>query len=194
MESGGKIIPIVFSLTGHDGRGPDDKQIKSSIRNDWMEEFLASLSGSPSGKPLFTTSELAGAYQMSASTLGPQFYNATTGASVGYAYVARSSKLTLNGDGTFEAQNYGATGIGGPAHFAVEKGKGRFQLVRDGVSIMLVQRDAATGHEFKEHLAGAFTLPGDAGKVLITLPMGLAVTPLNIAQTSDHYLTKPPVK
>jgi hypothetical protein len=194
VESGGTVIPVVFALNGHDGTGPDGKFINSSIRHEWVEEMLNGLSGTPVNKPLFTNAELAGAYSMSSSTLGPQFYNVNTGASVGYAYVSRGGKMTLGADGTFEVMNYGASGIGGPANFQIEKGKGKYRLEKDGNGIMLIMTDSTTGRKFHEKLAGAFTLPGSAGKVIITIPMKALVTPASIAQSNDRYLTNPPKK
>jgi len=189
VESGGAVVPVLVTLTGSDGMGPDGKYVNPHIRDEWVEEFLGALSGTPTNRSLFTGPELAGSYKLSQSTTGPQLYNAVTGAYAGFAFVSRGNEITLRADGTFEAQFVGVSGINSINRYYQEKGKGRFKIVKEGMANILVMTDSASGREFKERLAGAFVLPGGAGKMLITLPVNMPVTAVNIAQSCDRYRT-----
>ncbi|MGC4045602.1 MAG: hypothetical protein QM758_17565 [Armatimonas sp.] len=188
IESAGKWYPVFVALIGMKGADAQGKQYYGRERHDWLEQALMSLKGTPSGKPLYTAAELAGAYSLSSSTLGPQYYNALTGASLGNGFVSRGIKLNLLANGTYTMDFAGASNMGGGTQFSSEKQKGPFRITTDKIGAFLVRR-RLNGQDSPDRLVGFYRLP-DGRKVLITLPPGYAPTLPNLWGNADRYFTK----
>lgn len=187
IESAGKWYPVFVALIGMKGQDAQGKQYYGSERHEWLEQALMSLKGTPSGKPLYTVAELAGAYTLSSSTAGPQYYNALTGASLGMGFVSRGIKLNLNANGTYTMDFAGASNMGHGTTFSSEKQKGPYRITTDKIGGFLVRR-RLNGNDSPDRLVGLYKLP-DGRKVLVTLPPGFAPTLSQLWQNADRYYT-----
>ncbi len=140
VESGSKWVPVMVSMTGE--KGFDDRKVllNGGERYDWLEEVLLGLKGTPSGKPLFTLSEVVGDFGTGSSSAGPMLYSTITGNSVGMNMLASSIKLNIKPTGAFTYQ-FGAanTYAGGGTQFLTDKDTGRITITQDKWGAFLVR-------------------------------------------------------
>lgn len=167
VETGGKWVPVMVSMTGEWGRDERGILLSDSERYNWLEDVLRSLKGTPSGKPLFVLSEFVGDFKTSFSSAGPMMYSTISGGAVGMNMVAGSTRLITKATGAFQYQYGGATTFaGGGTNFGTQKNAGKVSLTNDSWGAFLV----LNGNErtSKYRLVSASTLPGGQ-KQFITL-------------------------
>jgi hypothetical protein len=194
IESGGQIVPVVVVMNGHKGApagGNGTAEIGERERLNLLEALLATVAGTPSGKPLFSRAELAGEYELSSGAMGPSYVNAITGASIGMGFVSRSSKLRLAADGSYSGLDAGASGIGTATQFVSQKHTGTYRLEQDRFGTHLILLPSSKIFTRRERLAGLTKLP-DGRKVLITLPARFYATGSTLRTEADRYYTKKP--
>ena len=188
VESGGAWHPVFVTLTGMEGDRLDGPgNLFGRDRYTWVEEALGGLRGSPSGKPLFTAAEMAGTYQLNATTGGPFYYNGLTGASMGSGFQARNNILALSANGTYALQVAGASGIGGVQQVNGERQGGPFQISTDarGAFLDLRRRDGTLS---RQRLMGIYAMP-NGRKVLVVLPPDAWPGLQSVWASGDHYFS-----
>lgn len=191
IESGGQSIPVLVSLGGFEQRGTVAyPNIDGKVRNEWLEELLASMRGAPASAPLFTQTELAGDYTLNSGVAGLQYYSVTTGVYAGTAFVSRGAELTLRANGMYQAHFTAVSGVSTINSAYDSRENGKYLLTKDEYGAFLTLTDARPQHKMR--LVGLIRMP-TGGKVLMTI--GNNGAPISVAAVADYvdrYINKPP--
>ena len=187
IESGATWVPVLVSMTGHDGS--DDKGIFRSAgeRYDWLEAVLVGLKGTPTGKPLFTLSEVVGDFKSSSGTVGPMMYSVATGGAVGMGAVSSSTQLNIKASGAFTYSFGGAlTQAGGGTTFSSEKDTGKVTIENDKWGAFLVRNGKV--RTSKDRIVSTFALP-DGRRGFVTVSDSDKPTLSFIWNRTERWLT-----
>lgn len=184
VESGGLWYPVVARFGGMKGTLPNGEFVRDGVRHEWLEELWAAARGEPGKAPLIAPEELIGTWEMSATTGGPFYYNAMTGASMGMGMVVRNNRIEFRADGTYEEVFVGGSGIGTVA-IQKQTSRGTWKLQSDPYGVFLLQTEQ-TRSDSQNRLGGVYTLP-DGRRVLVELRQDDMVTLPIVNQHADRY-------